>query len=125
MARIARLFDDVDSSGTPVISSRRKITDPATKERILGFLHGGAVIRAANGKSIDMIDPTKGKVVPRIYKTDGEWIWTAATRYYLEKYGIAPEDDFLSHIESSGYFAADPGPDARQRAYSQLTNRPH
>ncbi|MEV0342796.1 hypothetical protein AB0H49_27595 [Nocardia sp. NPDC050713] len=121
--KIARLFDDIDPSGTPIIESRRKITDSATKERILGFLRGGAVILAANGKSVDMIDATNGKVVPRVYKTDGAWIWTAAARYYLEKYDIAPEDEFLLYIASHGYQASTPDPDMRHQAYVELTNR--
>lgn len=121
--KLSRLFDGIDENGEPMTTSRRIITDPETKEQILTFLRGGTPIRAANGKSKDQIDPSKGKVVPRVFKTDGKWIWTAAARYYLEEYGIAPEDDFLSHMESCDYQAATPDAQARESAVNALAKR--
>ncbi|MFD6107645.1 hypothetical protein ACFWFQ_33845, partial [Nocardia salmonicida] len=85
--KISRLFDGIDENGVPITTARQIITDLERKEQILTFLRGGSAIRAANGKSNDQIDPSKGKVVPRVFKTDGKWIWTAAARYYLEEYG--------------------------------------
>ncbi|MFD3704969.1 hypothetical protein ACFWUP_17685 [Nocardia sp. NPDC058658] len=121
--KFSRPFDGIDDNGAPITASRRIVADPAEKERILEFLRGGSPIRAANGKSKDQIDPSKGKVVPRVFKTDGEWIWTAASRYYLEEYGIAPEEEFLSYIESCDHQAATPDIQARERAVQALAAR--
>ncbi|MGC4987701.1 hypothetical protein [Nocardia salmonicida] len=120
--KISRLFDGIDDNGGPITSSRRIVTETEEKEKILAFLSGGSLVRAANGKSKDQIDPTKGKVVPRVFKTDGTWIWTGASRYYLEKYGIAPEEDFLSHIESCDYQAAMADAQSRKRAIQVLAD---
>ncbi|MFD6391573.1 hypothetical protein [Nocardia sp. NPDC060259] len=123
MTLIAQLFDGIDGNGIPITTSRQTITDPTTKESILSFLRGGALIRASNGKSIDQIDPSSGNKVPRVFRTDSVWIWTAAARYYLEEYGIAPEQRFLDHIVACNYQAATPGPEARERAVQTPADR--
>lgn len=36
-------------------------------------------------------------------RTDGRWVWSDGTEYYLETYGIAPEPDFYLTIREAGY----------------------
>lgn len=121
--RISRLFDGIDTDGRPRYESRKRVSDPAEKERILSFLSGGGLIRAANGRSRDQVDPSRGNKVPRTFRTDGQWIWTGATRYYLEHYGIAPEAEFLTYIESREYYASLPDADTIALAVRMLADR--
>jgi hypothetical protein len=51
----------------------------------------------------DVIDPSRGGVVPMNVRTDGAWIWTDATTYYLERYNLMPDPGLLRHIRAAGY----------------------
>ena len=41
--------------------------------------------------------------VPTIIRTDGTWIWTDSTAYYLREYGLQPDADLLAHIRANSY----------------------
>jgi hypothetical protein len=58
-------------------------------------------VRAAGG----MVDPLapSGDLVPLSFRTDGRWIWQDALAHYLRTRGVAPELEFLCHIEEQGY----------------------
>ena len=36
-------------------------------------------------------------------RTDGVWIWTDATTYYLERYNLRPDRGLLRHIRAADY----------------------
>jgi hypothetical protein len=51
----------------------------------------------------DILDPARGAVVPLNVRTDGSWIWTDMVTYYLNVYGMAPDPQLLSDLETTGY----------------------
>ncbi|MGH3655378.1 MAG: SseB family protein [Micromonosporaceae bacterium] len=102
--RFATMADDVDDSGAPVMSPERGTVEGRTeKRRIVEYLDAGAPVQLVTGFTSDMMDPSKGDVVPASTRTDGQWIWSDGVGYYLETYGIAPEPDFYRTIVAAGY----------------------
>ena len=79
--------------------------DPDLKRKVLAYLHSGLGVLRASGLTEDRLDPANGKVVPLIYMTDGEWIWSGSDIYYLERHGILPRAEFLAHMAAHDYKA--------------------
>jgi hypothetical protein len=122
--KIARLFDGKDAEGNWTFApDRPRITDPAELARVVGFLRGGTMIVRISGLDVDRVDPAKGDAVPLSTMTDGEWIWGEGLRYYVETYGIAPEQEFLDHMAAYEFVTPLPEESARRAALEQLRAR--
>ena len=37
------------------------------------------------------------------FLTDGYWVWTDASAYYLERYALRPDPELVEHIHARGY----------------------
>lgn len=119
--RVARLFDGRDGAGDWAFApDHPRIADHDERARIADFLRGGKVILRVPGSDLDRYDRSNGHVVPLSTLTDGTWIWGAALRYYVEKHGIAPEPDFLTHIAAHEYVTPKPGEAAWRAALDHL-----
>lgn len=102
--QIAPLADGVDPERGPYFSQdHARLEDGEEKDRILGFLTSGRVIRRAAGRSPDFFSSDGGRVVPIVTYTDGSWVWTAAQGYYLRKYGLSLDTAFHEHIRRQNY----------------------
>jgi hypothetical protein len=101
--RVTPVFDAVDGDEPYFSPDRRRVVDDAERTRLLSYLNGAPLVVRAHGLEPDPLDPTAGRTVPIGFQTDGVWIWQEATAYYLQRYGIAPEDDLVAHIEAAGY----------------------
>jgi hypothetical protein len=102
----AQLFDGVDTDGNPYfVSEHPKLDDPELRTNVIAFLSGGSVIRRTTIRDIDRIDNSRGRAVPMVTHTDGEWIWSSAMRYYVEQHRIAPAQDFLEYMISKKFEA--------------------
>ena len=102
----AQLFDGVDTDGNPYfVREHPKLDDPELRNNVVAFLSGGSVIRRTTMRDIDRIDGSRGRAVPMVTHTDGEWIWSSAMRYYVEQHRIAPTRDFLEHMISKNFEA--------------------
>ncbi|UGT39678.1 hypothetical protein LTV02_26940 [Nocardia yamanashiensis] len=122
--RLANSFDGMDSHGKPIVSSKRTaVSDPNEFAKIEQFLSGGGFAMGTGRKSVDLIDPERGNVVPSTFRTDGEWLWTAAIGYYLTEYRTPIDTDFLTHIRNSGYVASVPSEAQMQQALIFLDER--
>jgi hypothetical protein len=123
--RIARLFDGRDADGNWTFApDRPRVTDPAERARIAGFLRSGTMIVRISGLDVDRVDPSLGDAVPLSTMTDGEWIWGDGLRYYVETHGIAPEPEFLEHMAAYEFTAAQPAESARRAALEHLRAKP-
>ena len=117
----ARLFDGVDDSGQPFFRADHPlIEDASQRHQIVGFLRGGTIIFGTNGRDLDRLEPSKGRVVPLTYHTDGEWIWSGGLSYYVDAYGIAPQADFLDHMRQRSYVADVPDANTSVEALNEL-----
>ena len=93
-----------DENGEPKLDpDLGRTDDPSVKRNLLAYLNAGLPFLRASGRTADRLDPTKGDAVPLIYMTDGEWIWSGEEVYYLEHYGLLPEQDFIDHMAAQGY----------------------
>lgn len=102
--RLARLFDGESPAGTPWFSPNRlRIPEPSRRERIAAYLMGGRLVVRVSGRAADPMDPEHGKPIPLGYRTDGVWVWPESLAHYLRVRGVAPELEFLCHIEERGY----------------------
>jgi hypothetical protein len=70
---------------------------------ILRYLYAGEPLLINPETAIDVVDPSRGEVVPTSFRTDGQWIWNDATAYYLERHGRSPDPLLVEHIRAGGY----------------------
>jgi hypothetical protein len=70
--RFAATDDGTNEDGSPVVSRERGyVTDPAERERLLGYLTGGATVLDDLVYGVDQIDPSRHFAVPSYYHSDG------------------------------------------------------
>jgi len=70
---------------------------------VLDYLHAGVSLLVTTAHMHDVIDRSQPNTVPMNFRTDGTWIWTDTTTYYLEHHRITPDPDLLAHIRSADY----------------------
>lgn len=63
------------------------------------LLAGGVVLYEGRFLDHDRLDPGRGAVVPLTVRTDGVWVWSEASGYYLREHGVLPSSDLLAHLE--------------------------
>ncbi|XVV16079.1 hypothetical protein ACQP2X_17515 [Actinoplanes sp. CA-131856] len=95
--RLARVYDN-DNGFDP--AHERLAGDD--RERVLAWLDAGTTVLATTARTTDVMEPGRGEVVPIDYRSDGRWIWTDTTTYYLREYGLAPEPELLAHVRAAG-----------------------
>jgi hypothetical protein len=102
-----------DEHGEPVLDpALGRTDDPAVKAQVLGSLKDGFPFLRAAGRVLDRVDPANGEAVPLIYLTDGDWIWSGEEGYYLERYGLLPQQEFLDHMAANHYTVPPVSPEA-------------
>ncbi len=101
---IARVFDGYDQQGYGLFDpDHPRVTDADEKARLLEFLDSGEIIMGIRARSHDQINPSRGPVVPMVFVTDGEWVWSKAVNYYLKNHDLLPESRFLGRIAAQDY----------------------
>lgn len=77
--------------------------DDEERARVLDYLANGVDVVFINQRDEDVLRPDAGEVVPAGLRTDGRYVWSEATEYYLRHYALAPSRGFLAHIRRCGY----------------------
>jgi hypothetical protein len=99
--KVARVFDfAMPDAGPGFDPEHRVVTDSAERDRMLRYLTSGTPVLYTTSRTEDVVNPAAGQVVPSSFRTDGEWIWTDAVAYYLDRHGLAPDEDLAAHIEA-------------------------
>jgi hypothetical protein len=99
--KIARVFDFAKpDTGPGFLPGHRVVTDPAERDRMLAYLASGTPVLYTTARTQDIVDPGAGQVVPTSFRTDGTWIWTDTVSYYLERHGLAPDEELAAHIDA-------------------------
>jgi hypothetical protein len=102
--RRVRVYDAADEVAGPSFDAGHpRMTDAVARERVLGHLADGTVLRRSPALRDDVVDRTRRGVVPWRFVTDGEWIWSDAVAYYLRVHHLAPPADFLRHVNRAGH----------------------
>ncbi|ASR37011.1 hypothetical protein BAY61_20775 [Prauserella marina] len=92
---LARAFDGASAAGPWFAPDHELVVDPAIRWRLLDFLSGGEVVFAASPMT-DVVTGSPG-VVPADLRSDGTWVWSEASRYYLDRYRLAPDPGLTGH----------------------------
>ena len=101
--RMAKLWNEVVDGRPRLDPDLTRTDDQGLITRVAGYLNGGVAVLRAPALMDDHLDETRRACVPMVYLTDGEWVWSGEHRYYLQRYGILPEADFLRQMESHDY----------------------
>ncbi|QSB16806.1 hypothetical protein JQS43_11270 [Natronosporangium hydrolyticum] len=75
-----------------------RLTDPQERDLLVSRLHAGAVVGGTLGRGTDVVEPARGTVVPLTRRTDGHWVWSESTAYYLAEHGLAPQPALANHL---------------------------
>ncbi len=95
---VAPVFAETDQeSGLP------RFDDLDEAEQTAAYLRVGELLLSSPERLDDVMAPGRGAVVPVDLRTDGIWIWSEATTYYLEEYGLEPDAGLLAHIRAAGF----------------------
>lgn len=101
--RVAPTFDGVDAARGPWFApDRPTVRDEQLQQQLLDALTSAEVIARSDGGMVDVLDPRHGAVVPLHLRTDGAWVWSEATAYYLAAHGLAPDADLARHLLDPG-----------------------
>jgi len=102
--RMAALFDEVDPAHGPRFRhDHERVEDDTERLRLAGYLRAGQALLVSTALLSDIVDPDAGFTVPVSFRTDGLWLWTDATTYYLERHHLAPDPVLAAHIRERGY----------------------
>jgi hypothetical protein len=101
--QIAVLFDEVDPTHGPRFSPDHVTVDGEELPRLVGYLQQGEPLLMTTARLGDVVNPARGKVVPMSFRTDGNWVWSDATTYYAETYGLLPDPALVAHVRAQKY----------------------
>ncbi|GAB2931090.1 hypothetical protein GCM10027280_18390 [Micromonospora polyrhachis] len=100
----ASAFDVVDPEvGATFAPDHARVTDPVAREAMLRYLDAGTVLMFTTALLDDVVDRSRGMVVPLNFRTDGRWIWNDAITYYLREHQLQPDPRLVEYAESIGY----------------------
>jgi hypothetical protein len=118
--QVASVFDEVDPTVGPRFTADHPVADGEEVPKLLEYLRRGEGLLLTTARLDDVVQPERGSAVPMSFRTDGTWVWSDATTYYLDTHGLLPDPGLVAHIRSVDYIC--PGVDgpARHRAMAAL-----
>ena len=116
---IVRLYDAVDETG-PSMAPDHPVIDDQEAERLLAYLRQGEALLLTTGRMDDVVDRARVGAVPMSFRTDGVWIWSDASTYYLERHRLSPDPRLVAHARERGYQCPEVDGAARYRAMAVL-----
>ncbi len=91
------------NSNAPSVFDFIQTTPAKYEERIIGYLSSGIVIAACGGVIVDVINPDNGFAGCPDLKTDGVWAWSGELEYYVRKYHLKLNDDFIQTMIANNW----------------------
>ncbi|WP_447002020.1 hypothetical protein ACRAKI_19965 [Saccharothrix isguenensis] len=99
--RVARTFDGAEPARGPYFGHTRELLVEADeRQRLLDFLAGGEVVLPVADPLDDVLSRATG-AVPVDLRSDGDWVWSAASHYYLDRHLVSPDPELVEHAASS------------------------
>ena len=118
--QIAVLFDEVDPTHGPRFRPDHPSVDDEELPWLVEYLRRGEPLLMTTGRLGDVVNLARGKVVPMSFRSDGNWVWSDATTYYLETYGLLPDPALVAHVRAQNYVPPMVDDVAMHRAMSAL-----
>jgi hypothetical protein len=97
---VARAFDGAGVRGPWFGPDHELVVDPAERGRLLDFLAGGEVVLTVPARLPDLLTGARS-AVPANLRSDGTWVWSEATGYYLDRHQLAPDPALAAHAMAS------------------------
>ena len=69
------------------------------KTEIIDYLRNGATLIAAPGLAKDVLSDSSEIIDELCILTDGQWAWPSDLAYYVEKYSVGLDDDFVQWMQ--------------------------
>lgn len=88
-----------DPDGPSLHSSRRNEAEE-DEEALTTYLAKGSTYIISPGPVWDVVDGS-GPIGTATILTDGEWIWPSDLFYYLGKYHVLLDPEFVKHVKNS------------------------
>lgn len=73
------------------------------KQKVLNYLNNGICLVACGGTFPDIIDDKKDVKLNHDFLTDGEYVWYRDISYYVDKYNVYIDENFLRKIDERNY----------------------
>jgi len=101
---MATVFDGVDAVTGPSFSDdHERLDDTTDAAQVIDYLRAGEPLLVTTAQMDDVVDRSRRNSVPMNFRTDGTWIWTDTSTYYLAQHQLTPDLDLLEHIRSMDY----------------------
>jgi len=104
------IWNTAETSVPTIDPSRVKLTSKLADD-VVRYLRSASMIVRTTDMAPDVLSPEKGSCVNRSVFADGTYFWSASLLYYVEHYGLKPDDDFLRHIEANNFVPTEPTSD--------------
>jgi hypothetical protein len=117
---VVPVFDDVDPKYGPRFGADHLMLEDEERRKVTAYLSGAEAVLLTTATMIDVVDASRGEVVPLSYRTDGSFVWPDAVPYYVEHYGLAPHLPLLETIRAAQYIPPRPDGVALFRAETAL-----
>jgi hypothetical protein len=118
--QIAAVFDEVDPTVGPRFTPDHPVVDGDEVPKLLDYLRGGEGLLLTTARLDDVVEPERGNAVPMSFRTDGAWVWSDATTYYLDAYRLLPDPALVAHIRTADYVCPPVDGPGRYRAMAAL-----
>ena len=73
------------------------------KEKIVKYLENGIVVATSPGIITDVLSPNNEVIGNETWYTDGKYIWCSELSYYIEKYNLKLDDEFINYIRDNNW----------------------
>jgi hypothetical protein len=103
--QMASVFAEVDEAGRPTGAEGEPLTG-ADREAVLAYLLSAEVVLRASEPGQDILDEESGAEVPLDLRSDGFWVWSDASAYYLAQHDVRPPQGLLDRALDIGGTAA-------------------
>ena len=69
----------------------------------MAYLSHGVLLLGSPGFERDVLDPQDATILGYGYLTDGVWTWREDLAHYVQKYHLALDVGFISHMRANGW----------------------
>jgi len=73
------------------------------KEKIIKYLESGVLFMARGGFEMDVINPSDEIIGHGHIMTDGVWEWQDILAYYVRRYNVVLDEEFLRYMASKDW----------------------
>lgn len=96
--KIVNVFDP--SAKVPKINEELGSVDEDLAKMLSDYMDSGVLLLRTTMLQEDVLAVDDSPRVPSCIRTDGEFVWSDASSYYIRHHRVSPGQDFISHVES-------------------------